>query len=136
MSITKPQLPRRIGKALLQYFKPIQVLADGEKSRFKLFTLRKPKKSVAEKTVKNLEIEAQDEQAIQTLQASVPTQWLDLVLNLLTVCKKASLNIRNIVALNTYRRVFGDKGKSNLRTGGGIVNMTTTIKTDRDTEKL
>lgn len=59
-----------------------------------------------------------------------PAHWLDLVVNLLSNCRKVSDKMKHRAGLGTYQHTLAAKGKAKLRTVGNIIDTRTE---DKDT---
>ncbi len=130
----------RIGKALLQYFKPIQVILPQKKEAkpntdFKVIDLASLRKGKAHETTENAKNQnttkdkngAQAVISLQTKEAEAnlptPTNWLELVVNLLSICRRASKNLRQTLAHQSYSRLLKGRGQK-IKTLGTIIDTT------------
>lgn len=134
-----PLVKRRIGKALIQFFKPAEFTEPhlpGQpipQKRAAVFYLEEKKPgsdvSLKEKQIIKPQYEEEQEEPIPGL-STPPKHWIELVTFLLSACRRASLKIKKTVATNTYKTALASKGKGRLKTIGGIINKTPTILED------
>lgn len=64
-----------------------------------------------------------------------PAHWLDLVVGLLSACKKASNKMKHRTGIAGYQNALAAKGKSKLRTVGNIVDTHSTDMAGDDTKE-
>jgi len=153
---------QKIGKSLVKYFKPVRVipphtpgderagpdvvsgnLDEESKKAFRLLKFKKPTHDRVAELKAALRSGESDEAAeeaaaakdIANLPEQVPTQWIELVVFLLSACKRASHKIRKRIALESYRLAISSKNKTRVRTLGSIVNTTGATLPDRDDEE-
>lgn len=145
----------KIGKSLLKFFKPVRVAPPHSKPQeyvppdlskesksFALLRFRKKGQGPDANTAgverenrvpaeTNLPAVDEHHQIIDT----VPKQWLELVVSLLSVCRRASGAMRRKVGLDTYRRMLANKGHNKIQTVGSIVDTTPMVRDTSDDEK-
>ena len=107
---------------------------------FRLLRFKKPARDPFAESKEKLRSGLAEETALEPSEASAlpektPTQWLDLVVFLLSACKRASQKVKKRVALETYRTAAMARGRSGVRTVGSIIDTTGEIISDLDQKK-
>ena len=138
----KKLLDKRVGRALTQYFKPVRMAPPHakEQTTFDVDSLVKPNfRLIKFKSRAQIKAEEDAVRVQQALDASskpnqeladVPipdkpiTNWLDLVVYLLRVCRRVSQRLKDKAGYNEYQKMFLAKGSKKLKAVGSIIDAT------------
>ena len=132
-----PSTSQKVGKSLLRYFRPIRIGHPEQQETSKGFQLLKFKRKGEEpsgkpipplaRTQPETEADAATAQSAEALddRGKEPANWLDLVLHLLTYCKKASRKMGQKIGTREYQRVLDGQIQRKIRVVGSIINTDT-----------
>jgi len=86
-----------------------------------------PPKELVPKVSKNLPSSEETDTDPTAPLDKTPAQWLDLVVYLLTACKKASNKIRSRKGVSSYQKEMGARGSARIKAVGSIIDTVTII---------
>ena len=151
----------RIGKALLKYFKPIRSAlphlytwqnnkpkATEEASEPQLDLNQATRQAVTTDSLKesSLAVDLTPSPMLSPAKpeipltpavtlAEMPKHWLDLILTLLSACKRVSVKMGSQLGMQTYRTMLANRGRSNIQSKGSIIDTTPIAVSDEEDDE-